>query len=818
VVAALVGVGCRGGSAPEARPPAEPPSASSGAGATALDADAAAADGTGAEAIEAGMPRLEPVLADPRLAAARERDAARDPAGAAREVDRVRAGITQGLDATHACVWSYASGRLHLAAGEAAEAAAAFDRAAAPGDDGRAACVLAPYASLRAAQAYARAGHFDDAIARVRAAGDDIAAHDERQLALFDALVGKGDRAAAVPVARALLAASPHCVRWTELASTLAFALLDGVDGPAAPHAREALDLATRVLVEAPGAADRNDVATLRARASALLAIPVPPLAAPERVRQAQAWLDANQPKRALDAANALLAAIPASTTDRREESCKAAVVRAQAMAHGKADATADAWGVAIARCDAGGAVKADGTPPRTGAWSKAEDDSELVTALYYGGKASASAHRAAEALSRFDRVEQLFPKHRFADDARMRSAALALDAGDEAKYVALLSSVPDTYPDGDMRGEALFRVALLKLTHRDLDGARGVLDKLLAIDAGDHAWATAGRAAYFRARVSELAGDAADAKARYGALYPEQPLAFYMLLAHARLSALDAKLARTSLDAAVAREPAGAFLTREHPELGTAGFDRFARLLEAGDFDAARREASAAGLVAEGADAEVVWTVASLYDRAGAPDLGHSFARSRLLDYRAHWPAGRWRLAWEAAYPRPWEAVVSHESESAKIPAPLTWAIMREESAFNPDAHSPANAIGLMQLLGGTAQIVARGTTLPADEPSLYRPDVSIALGARLLSSLRGSFPANPSLAIAAYNGGAGAVRRWLSDRGGDDFDVFVERIPFDETRGYIKRVLSSEAAYAYLYAPNTLAELLALPTRTSP
>jgi soluble lytic murein transglycosylase len=742
------------------------------------------------------------VLDDPRVAAARERDVARDASGAARELDRVLAGIAGSLDAARACVWAYTSGRLHMAAGEAAEAAASFDRAAAPADDAGARCALAPYASLRAGQAYARAGRFDDALARVRSAGDDTALHDETQLALFDALTGKGDRAAAVPVARALLAASPHGVRWSELAASLASSLLDGVDGPAPSHAREALDLATRVAVESPQSAERLDAATLRGRAAALLGTPVPALTPMERARQAQAWLDDSQPKRALDAANALLSAIPAGTTGEREASCKAAVVRVQATHHAKSEATADAWGVAITRCDA---------PPG----GKPED--ELVTALYFGGKASAAAHRTAEATARFDRVEQLFPKHRYADDARMRSAVIALEAGDEAKYVSLLSALPALYPDGDMRNEALFRVALLALSHRDLDGARGTLDRLVTMDAGDHAWATAGRSAYFRARVSELAGDAADAKSRYAAVLSDQPLAYYMLLSHARLSALDPKLAKDGLDAATAREPAGAFLTHDHPELATPAFDRFARLLEAGDFDAARREASAAGLVADGEDPEVLWTVAHLYDRAGAPDLGHAFGRSRLLDYRAHWPVGRWRFAWEAAYPRAWAAVVSRESESAKIPPPLTWAIMREESAFNPDAHSPANAIGLMQLLDGTAQIVARGTTVPADEPSLHRPDVSIALGARLLSTLRASFPFNPSLAIAAYNGGAGAVRRWLGERGGDDFDVFVERIPFDETRGYIKRVLTSEAAYAYLYAPSTFGELLSLPTRAA-
>ena len=156
---------------------------------------------------------------------------------------------------------------------------------------------------------------------------------------------------------------------------------------------------------------------------------------------------------------------------------------------------------------------------------------------------------------------------------------------------------------------------------------------------------------------------------------------------------------------------------------------------------------------------------------------------------------------------------MVLRESDSARIPTALTWAVMREESAFNPEARSVANAIGLMQLMAGTARIVAHDTDLPFDEQSLHRPDVSIALGTRLLSELRTSFPLHPAFAIAAYNGGSAAVRRWLQVHGSDDFDVFVEHIPFDETRNYVKKVLSSEAAYAYLYAPTALDEVLAMP-----
>lgn len=796
-VLALALSGCRGGTAPEVRPAAGPASAASLEPIVAAPVVDAGMPPPPPPALDEGMPALTVVLDDPRLASARERVLARDASGAAHALDAVRATAT--LDAAQTCAWSYASGRLHLDAGEAGDASAAFERALqGPGDAGTP-CTLVAYASLRDAQALLRLGRADDAIARVRSVGDEVAARDEARLTLADAFVAKGDRASAVPVWRTLLAASPHGVRWADSSLQLASALLDGVDGPAEPRAQEALDLATGVLVEAPWTAEKIDVPALRARASTLLKHRAAPILTPdERARQAQAWADSAQPKRATEAAAALLKAIPKTDKKHHDAACRAAIIAGQAIPHGKSTEAADTWGEAIDRC---------------------EGEDAQVTALYYGGKASSSAHRNAEALARFDRVEKRFPKHRLADDARYHAALVIYDEGDEAKSLATLASIPDVYPDGDMKAEALFRVALARLGKGELDAARTTLDRLLGIGPDERAWGAAGRAAYFRARVSQLAGDVADARTRYAAVVADQPLAFYMLLAYARLRALDDAAAQAALQAAVAREPAGPFLTQEHPELSSPAFDRFVRLLEVGEIDAARREATAGGWTADGADPEVLWTVAWLYDRAGAPELGHAFARARVTDYRAHWPAGRWRLPWQAAFPRPWDDVVGAESNTAGIPPALTWAIMREESAFNPDAHSGANAFGLMQLLPGTARLVARGTPIATvDDASLRRPEVSIALGARLLASMRSSFSANPSLAIAAYNSGSGAVRRWLAERGGDDFDVFVERIPYDETRNYLKRVLASEAAYAYLYAPKGLDELLALPDKAAP
>ncbi len=733
------------------------------------------------------MPPLAVVLDDPRLRAVRERDEAGDDAEAARELDRVRAG--SALDGAQACAWSYVAGRLHLAAGDESDAAAAFEQAASDGADGGPACPLADYARLRQAQSLLRAGRYPEAIAALRAIGDEFVARDEATLTRADAALAEGDRSSAVPIWRALLAAHPRGVRWVDIAFQLALALVDGVDGPPELHADEAVDLSTRLLVEAPGVAEKLGVGELRDRAArAATHHDAPPLTVEERARKAQAWLDDAQPKRARQVAESVLASVGAANKEHAAAACKAAIIASEATPRGKADDAADAWGAAIARC---------------------EGDDALVTALFQGGKASASAKRRPEAILRFDRVEKQFPKHRLADDARLRAAAVVEDEGDETRALSMLSSLPDAYPEGDMRGEALFRVALAKVDRGDFAGARESLDRVLGSAPDPVGSSAAGRAEYFRARVAELMGDSADAKARYAALVSGQPLSYYMLLAYARLRAEDDALARSTLEEAVADEPAGPFRTREHAELASAPFERFLRLLEVGEIDAARREANAGGLVVEGADSEVLWTVAWLYDQAGAPELGHSFARGRLVDYRVHWPAGRWRLAWEIAFPRPWEAVVMRESALSGIPAPLTWAIMREESAFNPGAKSPVNAVGLMQLMAATARLTAAGTPLPYDDQSLRQPDVSIALGARLLASLRASFPSHPALAIAAYNSGSAPVRRWM-DRGSNDIDVFVEHIAFEETRAYVKRVLASEATYAYLYAPQVLDEVL--------
>ncbi len=721
---------------------------------------------------------------DPKLSAVRMRERERDFAGAARGLREAR---PQSLSTPEACAWDFLEGRYWTSAGAPTDALAAFTRAESKE------CPLSGHAKLRATQVLARAGRADEALERARQVPvDHVAIADDVKLVVAESLAAKGDRKQALPLWRAWLTANPYGSRWVDTSVKIAVALLDGLAGPSEAHAREAYDVATRVIVEAPRLAESSGALAARTRASKLLVGKDPTatdaLRDGERARQAQAWLEAGEAGRAYDLASIVLKAT------RGQASCKAAITRAQAAA--KKTPKADAWNDAVAAC---------------------EREPELVTALYSGAKARASKDPKG-AIAWFQKLETRFPTHRLADDARFRAALLVgqgTDEDREKRSAEMLQTLPDAYPSGDMGTEALFRLAL---THARAgraeawEAAKPLLERILALAPDDRHWASAGRAEYFRARADAMTGDAEAAMKRWTRVIERHPLSYYMLLSYGQLALRDRDRARRVLDEASARDRGGAFPGKTLPVLETPAFVRGVRLLELGEVDAAKREWLASGALAEGAEPEVLWTIGALYNRAGFADLGHAFSRGRVSDHLGHYPEGAWRLRWETAYPRAFEGLVLRASEKYGLPSPIAWGIMREESTFVADVKSHANAYGLMQLIVPTAKGVAVGTGFGVDEASLKRPEVSIELGTKLLASLRMKH-GHDALAIGAYNGGSGAIGRWVSQRVSEDLDIFVESVTWEETRNYIKRVLSSVAAYGYLYEPRAFEAVLAMP-----
>src|SRR5262249_51490421 len=151
----------------------------------------------------------------------------------------------------------------------------------------------------------------------------------------------------------------------------------------------------------------------------------------------------------------------------------------------------------------------------------------------------------------------------------------------------------------------------------------------------------------------------------------------------YGRLSGIDAALAKKTFDDGVTAEASGTILTHEQAAMKKPAFVRAVHLLEVGEIDAARKEMLSSGATVDSAENELVYTVADLFVRAGAPEVAVSWARARITDHLTHPPGGRWRRAWETVYPRAYEDAVRKGASDASIPASLAWGIMREESGF---------------------------------------------------------------------------------------------------------------------------------------
>jgi len=377
---------------------------------------------------------------------------------------------------------------------------------------------------------------------------------------------------------------------------------------------------------------------------------------------------------------------------------------------------------------------------------------------------------------------------------------------------------MPADYPEGDMVTEALFRLALRRMAKKDWSGALPLLESARTFKVKETPSSSGGRVAYFQARALYASGDAAGGKRALAQVIRDYPLSYYMAQAYARLFEISEPEARALLEESLGHEAPGRFVIDDDELFHEGGFVRAIELLRQGETDFARRELTKIGLWKDGASNHALWAVASLYSRAGMPQISHTFPRVRVFDWLSHYPAGRWREPWEIAYPRPFADVVEREAKKNGIPAALAYAVMREESAFDPEAVSPARAYGLMQLIVPTAKKVARDVGISCDESSLARPETNVALGCRFLADLRAKFPDNPHLAISAYNAGPGAPTRWIAARESDDFDLWVEQIPFEETRRYTKKVLASYVAYAFLYERDGLDAALRLPRIVAP
>ncbi|MFN3202944.1 MAG: transglycosylase SLT domain-containing protein [Bradymonadia bacterium] len=370
--------------------------------------------------------------------------------------------------------------------------------------------------------------------------------------------------------------------------------------------------------------------------------------------------------------------------------------------------------------------------------------------------------------------------------------------------YEALAELPPETPLLKEKLGRVLWEVAWAYYRTGDLDVADQWLVRLIntrPMETDSSRRTFYERATYWRARIHQKQGRLGEARALWQYINDRYPLSYYATMSRHWLGGTGAEpspLKGVVPEAPYTPEALAEVLPGLGPEeqgaaiLWRLGLKEDARL-------ALKRLHRLGRITPEGLD-----FASALYRECDNLWIAHwLMKKSEPLMFA---PTDDPRRRWQASFPTPYSEIVSAEAEARGVDPMLVWAIMRQESGFRAKIKSYANAHGLMQLLKGTAAMMATKFLDEKRAPSLktiYTPEGNIKYGTAFLGRLLERYRGHPALAIAAYNAGPGRVNKWLKKVGHLDVDEFVEEIPYDQTRAYTRTVLRSYAAYRALYGP---------------
>ncbi|HWB76529.1 MAG TPA: lytic transglycosylase domain-containing protein [Nannocystaceae bacterium] len=411
------------------------------------------------------------------------------------------------------------------------------------------------------------------------------------------------------------------------------------------------------------------------------------------------------------------------------------------------------------------------------------------VKAGYQAARGRYAEGKHAVAAAEFEKLAKTFADHSYADDAWVLAGESWESAGEADKARTAWRAALDT--EGDMMEEARRRLLVAAFARGDDADALALADG--GLSGRSLLPAERGKLHYFRGRALGRLGKKDEAKAAWLEVLAVGPMDYPSLQALSRLRELGDDALAQGLDAlGVGTEPSEA--TAAAPTKESAAATIYAKL---GLGEWAQDELRAASVGG--------WTAVAVLNQAGLYSGAQKLIASLGSSWRTRPPIADARAQWEQAHPRPVFELIAPREPKHGVPPWLTYAIMQTESRFDPSATSWAGARGLIQLMPSTAKSVATqaGVTLDGDE-ALYDPETNIDLGMHHLGRLVARFGNGDgavALAIPSYNAGVGAVERWLDERKDWELDVFVEGIPYDETRKYTQSVLGRWLAYRVLY-----------------
>ena len=414
---------------------------------------------------------------------------------------------------------------------------------------------------------------------------------------------------------------------------------------------------------------------------------------------------------------------------------------------------------------------------------SVSDDPEVAITALeaWAGIRTRQGRHGDARILR--ERLVERYPSSTGALDVVFFRGDDHQDAGRLDQAIEQYKQVVAMSSSADRAGLARMRWAQIHLARGEAAAAADVYSSYLEEFPAGRRWE---EASYWGAFAARTAGDTAAAAPLLERLRGESPYSYYAFLASREAVGGESPFG----------PPPGECLVPPPPDWLARQLEVLATLEEAGLEDGAAAHLDGIRTVAWNSE-EVLLRLGAALNQAG-----------RTVDgIRLGWELRNRGREWDCkllrvVYPFAHRNLLTSRAEELGLDPYLVAGIVRQESAFAPAIVSPAGAIGLMQVMPATGRQLARASGIRNfGTRTLENAEVNVHLGTRFLAELVERYEANLPLILSAYNAGPTRANRWRRLPEAEDPRRFTERIPFAETRGYVKNVVRNRALYRWLY-----------------
>ena len=432
---------------------------------------------------------------------------------------------------------------------------------------------------------------------------------------------------------------------------------------------------------------------------------------------------------------------------------------------------------------------------------SDAEADAERLDYLI---RSMLRIDKQANVQTYLDTLAAKYPQSPWRLDVLLTVANQALVANDQTRYMALFSACAASFPNDGGAAWCHWRIAFQAYR----GGSTGATDMFKAYLVRFPNTEHANSALYYLGRISEKAGDMPCARAYFDAVLDHYPNTYYAILARDHLKNSRVRAAEPNLPVLQflrelkwpLRPQAPSFV----PDRNTQKRLARARLLHLALLDSWAELELRYGATNDG-------NQPYLYAYELAKVANDSRSTNRAIRYIKNYAPSYLLMGvedaplsfWQMAFPIPYRASINQYSRAQGLDPFLVSALIRQESEFNPQAISPANAYGLMQVLPSTGRQLARQLRIRRfSSSSLLTPDRNIQLGTKYFRWLIDVCNGHEECALAAFNAGKSRTDLWQTWGTFSEPAEFIETIPFGETRGYVQVVLRNADMYRRLYS----------------